>query len=158
MIFVTVGSQKFQFNRLLRKIDSLIEDEKLKSTEIFAQIGYSDYTPKYYEFKKFLDKSEFTRILHKSNVVITHGGTGSIINAIKNNKKVIALPRLSEYGEHVDNHQLEITSQFSESGIIVSVENENELDKALIDIHSRELTPYVSNTENVIRIVKEFIY
>ena len=27
MIFVTVGSQKFQFNRLLKKIDELIENK-----------------------------------------------------------------------------------------------------------------------------------
>lgn len=42
MIFVTLGSQKFQFNRLLQAVDKLQTDD-----EIFAQIGYSDYKPKH---------------------------------------------------------------------------------------------------------------
>ena len=45
MIFITVGSQKFQFNRLLEQIDLLIENKIIKE-EVFAQIGSSDYIPK----------------------------------------------------------------------------------------------------------------
>lgn len=56
--FVTVGSQKFQFNRLLEEVDRLVE-EKIKPDEVFAQIGYSTYEPRYYSYKKFLNKEEF---------------------------------------------------------------------------------------------------
>ena len=42
MIFITLGSQKFQFNRLLRAVDELIEKGVIDDT-VFAQIGYSDY-------------------------------------------------------------------------------------------------------------------
>ena len=44
MIFVTLGSQKFQFDRLLRKIDELI-DIGVITDEVFAQIGASTYIP-----------------------------------------------------------------------------------------------------------------
>lgn len=54
MIFVTLGSQKFQFNRLLQKIDELVKEEAIKE-EIFAQIGYSDYKPENYQYKDFLN-------------------------------------------------------------------------------------------------------
>ena len=50
MILITVGSQKFQFNRLLSKIDELIE-KKVITDKVFAQIGVSDYKPKNYEFQ-----------------------------------------------------------------------------------------------------------
>ena len=46
MIFVTLGSQKFQFNRLLKAVDELDTDD-----EIFAQIGYSNYKPQNYAYK-----------------------------------------------------------------------------------------------------------
>ena len=48
MIFITTGSQKFQFNRLLQKIDELVADGTIKD-KVFAQSGYSDYAPKNYE-------------------------------------------------------------------------------------------------------------
>lgn len=84
MIFITLGSQKFQFNRLLKSVDELIEgglDE-----EVFAQIGYSNYKPKNYKYKEFLDREEFSEVINCSDIVITHGGTGAIIGAVKKKK------------------------------------------------------------------------
>ena len=82
MIFVTVGSQKFQFNRLLEEIDNLIEKGVINEP-VFAQKGYCDYVPKKYEYKDFLTREEFKEIIGKSSIVVTHGGTGAIINAVK---------------------------------------------------------------------------
>ena len=121
MIFITLGSQKFQFNRLLKSVDELIEgglDE-----EVFAQIGYSNYKPKNYKYKEFLDREEFSEVINCSDIVITHGGTGAIIGAVKKRKKVIAVPRLAKYGEHVDDHQLQLVSQFRELDLIYSCED-----------------------------------
>lgn len=96
MIFVTLGSQKFQFNRLLKEIDILVK-EKIIKDDVFAQIGYSDYLPQNYQYKKFLNRDEFAEMEGKADVVITHGGTGAIIGAVKKGKKVIAFPRLAMY-------------------------------------------------------------
>ena len=128
--FVTVGSQKFQFNRLLEEVDRLVE-EKIKPDEVFAQIGYSTYEPRYYSYKKFLNKEEFLDLMFKSEIVITHGGTGSIINGVKQEKKVIGVPRTVEYGEHVDNHQFEIIEQFTNSNLIYGISDVKELEKSL---------------------------
>ena len=93
MIFITVGTQKFQFNRLLKEVDKLIEEKKI-TEEVFAQIGYSDYKPKNYRYKDFIDRDEYANIMKKCQKVITHGGTGAIVGAVKQEKKVIAIPRL----------------------------------------------------------------
>ena len=77
MIFITLGSQKFQFNRLLKAVDEL----NLKE-EIFAQIGYSDYIPKNFKYKRFMDRNEFSSYINKSDVIITHGGTGAIMGVL----------------------------------------------------------------------------
>ena len=58
MIFITLGSQKFQFNRLLRAADELIASGALQE-EVFAQTGYSDYQPQHYAFQPFLNREEY---------------------------------------------------------------------------------------------------
>ncbi|MDD6363055.1 MAG: glycosyltransferase [Lachnospiraceae bacterium] len=72
MIFVTLGSQKFQFNRLLEAIDSLITAGAI-TEEVFAQTGYSDYVPVHYDYRKFLDGTEFREKMKQADTVITHG-------------------------------------------------------------------------------------
>lgn len=151
MIFVTVGSQKFQFNRLLEAVDSLKTEEM-----IFAQIGYSDYKPKNYNYRKFLDRDEFIAVMSEADIVITHGGTGVIINAIKKGKKVIAAPRLKRYGEHIDDHQIQLLKQFKELDMIYVCED-GDLQKALKTVMKTTYKTYQSNTDKIIESLKEFI-
>ena len=88
-IFITLGSQKFQFNRLLKAVDELCEKGTIDAEDVFAQIGYSDYLPKNFSYKKFLDRDEFSNEMEKANIVITHGGTGAIIGAVKKVKRLL---------------------------------------------------------------------
>ena len=156
MIFVTLGSQKFQFNRLLIELDKLVEEEKI-CNDIFAQIGYSDYKPKNYEFKEFLDREQFAEFMDKCDTVITHGGTGAIVGAVKRDKKVIAVPRLAKFGEHVDDHQLQIIDQFTNMNFIVGVKDTNEIYEALELLKTIEFKKYISNTENIINEIEKYI-
>ncbi|ASW42425.1 PssE/Cps14G family polysaccharide biosynthesis glycosyltransferase [Clostridium isatidis] len=156
MIFVTVGSQKFQFNRLLVEIDRLIEEKKINE-EVFAQTGHSDYKPKNYKYKEFLDRDEFLRVMNKCDKVITHGGTGAIIGAVKQGKKVIAIPRLKKFGEHVDDHQLQIVSQFEKMNFIRRINDERELMNVVLEIENDNFRTYKSNTIAIIDSIEKFI-
>ncbi len=152
MIFVTLGSQKFQFDRLLQAVDELKTDE-----EIFAQIGYSNYEPQNYEYKKFLDRDEFENVMDKADIVITHGGTGAIIGAVKKGKKVIAVPRLKKYGEHVDDHQLQLVEQFKDLNLICACKNVDKLDEAVKIVQRTKYSCYQSNTFNIIQNIDNYI-
>lgn len=156
MIFVTVGSQRFQFNRLLKELDKLVEN-KVINEEIFAQIGYSDYKPKNYRYKEFLDRDEFSNIMDECDEVITHGGTGAIIGAVKKEKKVIAVPRLKKFGEHVDDHQLQIVGTFKKMGFIECVDSICNLKDAINNVKYFNGKKYVSNTKNIINSITSFI-
>jgi len=142
LIFIILGSQKFQFNRLLKEVDMLIEEGVIEE-EVFAQIGYSDYIPKNYNYEKFVDRENFNSIIDKSNIVITHGGTGAIVNSVKKKKKVIGVPRLAKYGE---------------ANLIYGINQCAELKKALEEIKVKEFTEYKSNTENIIACIEDFIF
>ncbi|MDK2586347.1 PssE/Cps14G family polysaccharide biosynthesis glycosyltransferase [Romboutsia sedimentorum] len=156
MIFITLGSQKFQFNRLLIEIDRLAEEGKI-SEKLFAQIGYSDYKPKNYDYKEFLNRDEFSQIMKNCEKVITHGGTGAIVGAIKQDKKVIAIPRLKKYEEHVDDHQIEITEMFESMNLIMAIDEVGMLENAMKKIASIELQEYESNTKKIIDSIEQFI-
>ena len=156
-IFITLGSQKFQFNRLLKAVDELCEKEIVDAAGVFAQIGYSDYLPRKYSYKKFLDRDEFSKEMGKADIVITHGGTGAIIGAVKKGKKVIAVPRLVKYGEHVDDHQLQLIKQFDELNLICPCRDTNKLSDALDTVQKASYNGYESNTSNIISSIEEYI-
>ena len=159
MIFVTVGSQKFQFNRLLEIIDELVKNTNINE-EIFAQTGYSDYQPKYFQYKNFLDREEFENWEKKADIIITHGGTGAIVGAVKNKKKVIAISRLARYGEHVDDHQKQIITEFNERNLIyglLDLKNYSELKAAIEYVKTHKFNTYISNTQTVINSIEKFI-
>ncbi len=157
MIFVTVGSQKFQFNRLLNKIDELIENKVIQE-EVYAQIGVSDYSPKNYTYERFMDKENFYQKLLDCDILITHGGTGTIVNAVKNGKRVIAVPRLAEFGEHVDDHQLQLINQFSEHyNYIVGCNDIDKLGEQISSIKDMDFQSYKSNTNRYIEELTNYI-
>lgn len=156
MVFITLGSQKFQFNRLLKAVDELIENGVL-TDGVFAQTGYSDYQPRNYKFKQFLDREEFAKYEAEAEIVITHGGTGAIIGAVKKGKKVIAVPRLSKYGEHVDDHQLQIIEQFKNQNLICGLDDCNQLIDGLAYVKNHEFSTYNSNTSTIIASIEEYI-
>ncbi|MEE1008108.1 MAG: PssE/Cps14G family polysaccharide biosynthesis glycosyltransferase [Agathobacter sp.] len=156
MIFITTGSQKFQFNRLLKKVDELIADGTIKD-KVFAQSGYSDYKPVNYEYKDFMSRDEFAKKMGESTIVITHGGTGAIIGAVKKGKKVIAVPRLAKFGEHVDDHQLQLLTQFDEMNIICSCYDIEDLAGYITKIDSMEFNSYKSNTQVIMDDIEQFL-
>ena len=156
MIFVTVGSQKFQFNRLLKEIDKLIEDKIIKE-DVYAQIGVSDYIPKNYKYTKFLTSDEFNKYLHNCDMVITHAGTGVIVNAVTLEKKVIAIPRLEKYKEHVDDHQIQLIDEFKELNFIEPCYKTEDLKIAIKNAKNKKYNKYVSNTDKIIESIEEFI-
>ena len=156
-IFITLGSQKFQFNRLLRAVDELCEKGTVDAEYVFAHIGYSDYLPKNFSYKKFLDRDEFSKEMGKADIVITHGGTGAIIGAVKKGKKVIAVPRRAQYGEHVDDHQLQLIKQFDDLNLICSCPDIGKLDVALDTVQRTSYNSYESNTSNIISSIEDYI-
>jgi UDP-N-acetylglucosamine transferase subunit ALG13 len=156
LIFVSVGSQKFQFNRLLKYLDELVKCNKVNE-KIVAQTGHSTYVPQNYEYSTFLNKSEYNKLIENCNLLITHGGTGNIINGLKRKKKVIAIPRLKEFNEHVDNHQNDIINEFSKMDLILTTSNINELEALIEKARNNNTESYKSNTDNFIELLDNYI-
>ena len=120
MIFVTVGSRPYPFDRLFQKIDELYEEGAL-SEEMFAQIGTSSYVPRHYLFADYISPKEFEKKIRDADIVISHGASGSIMKALDAGKKVVAVSRLEKYGEHVNDHQIQMIQAFAMNGYVLPV-------------------------------------
>lgn len=156
MIFITLGSQKFQFNRLLKAVDKLVANGTI-TDNVVAQIGYSDYKPQNFGYENFFDREMFAKIMDEAETVITHGGTGAIVGAVKKGKKVIAVPRLSKYGEHVDDHQLQLIEQFKNLNLICGCTDIECLGEALETVDKTQYKSYQGNAERIIENIESFI-
>lgn len=154
MIFVTLGTQKFQLNRLLVQLDELCEKGEIEE-DIYAQIGHSGYMPRNYNYTDFLNRDEFEEKITESTLVITHSGVGSITLAMQKGKPVIVFPRLSKYKEHVDDHQLEIAEAFSKKDYLLLCGEDDDLGEMIKKAGKLEFKRYVSSAEKVVGIVKE---
>lgn len=110
-----------------------------------------------YSYNNFLDREEFSVEMGKADIVITHGGTGAIIGAVKKGKKVIAVPRRAKYGEHVDDHQLQLVGQFKELDLICECDDTNELADAIEKVKYTKYAVYKSNTEQILNSIEKYI-
>ena len=152
MILVTLGTQKQSFTRLL----NLIEKSNIKD-EIIVQAGHTKYESKKMKILDFIDYQEMEKLIEKADLIITHGGTGSIVTPLKKGKKVIACPRLKKYREHVDDHQQQIVDIFSEVGYILKVDENSNLDDLIKEIKNKKMTKFISNTNNFLKQIQKEI-
>ena len=157
MILVTLGTQDKKFTRLLDSIQNLI-DKKVIKEKVIVQAGCtSDFKSKDMQIFDLIPMDEFDKLISECDILITHGGVGSIITGLKNEKKVIAAARLKKYGEHTNDHQLQIIENFAKEGYLLSLNDFEDLEKILKNIKSFEPKKYKSNTNKFIKIIEKEI-
>ena len=156
MIFVTLGTNDKSFIRLVQKIEELIISGVIEE-KVVVQAGFTQYKSEHMEIFDLIPVEEFSHLMKECSLLITHGGVGSIITGLKNNKKVIAVPRLKEFGEHVNDHQLQIIENFSDSGYILGAYSVDEVERVLGEVENFIPNTYISNTCNMIDLVRNKI-
>ena len=159
MIFVTVGSRNYPFDRLFIKLDELFDKGILKG-ELFAQIGTSTYKPRNFKYKNFISQEEFSELINKADIVVSHGASGSIMKALNAGKKVIAVTRLAKYGEHIDDHQIQNNEAFGANKYVIPVYEIEDLEKAFKSIEdgTADLIPLENKDPMaIINLIDNFI-
>lgn len=156
MIFVVLGTQKFQCNRLLRVVDELVENGTI-TEEVYAQRGHSDYTPQHYAYTDFMDKDSFEEKIGQCSLLITHSGVGTILSGIHHGKGVIVFPRLKKYGEHVDDHQLDIARAFGKKKLVLVCGEEDSLAEVIKQSADFDFQPYKSRRDKMLGIIRTFL-
>lgn len=156
MILVTLGTQDKSFTRLLDAIQKQIDLGNIKD-KVIVQVGCTKYKSKDMQILDLIPYDEFEKYIKECDLLITHGGVGSIITGLKNKKKVIAAARLAKYKEHTNDHQLQIIKNLSVSGYILPLDDFDKLDEVLISAKTFKPKAYKSNTDNMIKLISNYI-
>lgn len=121
-VLITLGTLDWKFERMLKMAEELVRERKIGGN-ISVQTGFTDYQSDLFKTYKYLRKEEYGEILRNASVIITHGGAGNLFEGIRLGKKIIAVARLVEKEEHIDNHQTELVGKLAREGYILAAEN-----------------------------------
>ncbi len=156
MILVSLGTQDKEFVRLLRDVEKAIEEGDIQE-EVVAQIGQTKFTSDKMKLVDFLNEAEFSALLKEARILITHGGVGTIIHAVNAQKPVIACARLAKYGEHHNDHQLQIIERFAKMGCLIPYYDGDSLKERLKEAEHFVPNGYQSNTSNFVNLLRSYL-
>jgi len=143
----------YGFDRLIQEMDKIAGriDE-----EVVMQIGETTYEPKNARYFRFASKEEMDGLYDDARVVVCHAGVGSILTALEHGKPVIAVPRREKYGEHIDDHQLDIAGEMEKEGRITVVHDVGELERTLNEV-STSFGAKVEKDGGLVRALKNYL-
>lgn len=144
MIFVTVGTT--EFNGLARAADELKTEDK-----VIIQNADGNYEPKNHKFFKYSEK--FDDYLKKADIVITHGGAGTLFKLLEMNKKVIAVPN----EERDDLHQRDLVNKLASEGYILPCKDPLQLQKCIKKVNDFVPKKYEAPKNDIIGEIKKLI-
>lgn len=156
LILVLLGTQDKSFHRLLDTIQLLIDNKTIQN-KVVVQAGTTKYQSKDMEIFDLIPTNELNELIKKANLIITHGGVGSIMECIRNNKVIIATPRLKQYNEHVNDHQIQIIEEFANKGYLIPLYDISLLKETLQKATSFKTKKYISNNEKFVKMIDQYI-
>lgn len=136
MIFVTVGTD-LPFDRMMRVVDQWVGETG--RSDVFAQIGETEWRPKHMAYSKFLEPPEFVQRFSTADAIVSHAGMGTILSALRYQKPILVMPRRASLGEQRNEHQLATARHLFELGKINVAFDDAELRRSLERI--AELSP-----------------
>lgn len=127
MILVALGTHQQPFERLLALAADLATVH-----EVIVQHGHSP-PPDWCDPARrvaFVDYEPLMELMGTAEAVICHAGVGTIMTVLSLGKIPVVVPRLARYGEHVDDHQVQIADAFAMRGLALVYES-GDLEEAL---------------------------
>ncbi|MEO1134558.1 MAG: glycosyltransferase [Cyanobacteria bacterium J06639_1] len=119
MILVTVGTEQFPFDRLMEWIDVLLEMNVFRE-DVVVQYGSSTVRPRDAVCHRLLPEADFKAVVREARVVIAHCGEGSLLTLSEAGVPFVLVPRSAQFGEHVDDHQLELACVLEDRGVPIA--------------------------------------
>jgi UDP-N-acetylglucosamine transferase subunit ALG13 len=157
-VFVVVGNARQPFRRLLDAVDDLAGTGLLSSSRVVLQTGHDrEFEAVHCDQRDFFPPREFDELMARADVVICHGGNGTLFDALRAGKRPVVMPRRRQYGEHVDDHQVDLVRAFaSERRVFAAYEPEG-LAEAVRQARRAPREPPSSTPSRMITLVEQAI-
>jgi UDP-N-acetylglucosamine transferase subunit ALG13 len=158
LIFVTIGNTTQGFRRLLEAVDLLAGKGMLGDEKIFLQTGSTlNVRPSYCEHKPFLPMDEFQQWVEKADLIICHGGCGTLLQTLQLGKVPVVMPRRKKYGEHVNDHQVQLVEALASEGRIIRAYDQEDLPEAIAEARRRNSQPVPQPPSQMLELVAKAI-
>jgi len=146
MLFVTVGTT--DFDGLIQTMDHLATkiDEK-----VIAQIGKGNYIPLHMDHFRYAPSLD--RYFSMARIVISHGGLGTVMEALQKGCKLIGVNNPDRY----DLHQVELLEALEEQGHLIWCRNMSLLAEALHKAEAQTFIPYNKPRCTIAEIIKDYL-
>ncbi len=160
MIFVTIGSavEGIEFTRLIKEMDEIAG---MIDEEVVMQIGTVPYEPKNAKYFRYTSYQENLSYFQKASLVIGHGGTGTILNALRFQVPIVVVPRRHDYGEHVDDHQVDLAQRLVANELIKVVYELEDLESAVKEMLERgkevDKGKTYAERDALVKTIKDFV-
>jgi UDP-N-acetylglucosamine transferase subunit ALG13 len=130
LILISLGTHQQPFSRAL----DLIEPLARSGETLVIQHGSTPPRPAMENatWVEYMPFDDLASTMTKASGVVCHAGIGTIMTALQRGHTPLVLPRQSMYGEHVDDHQLDIATHFAERGLVRCVAFETNLASLLV--------------------------
>jgi UDP-N-acetylglucosamine transferase subunit ALG13 len=155
MVLVLLGTWEASFTRPLIEIEKEIKSGNIKE-EVVVQSGATLFTSNFMTLQPFFSGKEIEDLCNRASYTICQAGVGSIMLGLRKGKKVISIPRLKKYNEHIDDHQLEILHVFATKHYILPWTDES-LVKVLEKLNSFIPSPYPFQEEKISDAILNFL-
>ena len=156
MILVALGTQDKEFYRLVKIIDNAIDKGIIKD-KVVVQLGSTKYESNNMELYDYISGDKLEKLIDKADLIVCHGGVGIITDSLKKGKKVFAMPRLSEFKEHRNNHQIQIVDKFEELGYIKKITSYDDFVKEYKNLNEFKPKKPVFDNTKILDLVSDFI-
>lgn len=156
MILVLVGTSDYNFKRLLDAVKREVDNGNIKD-KVIMQAGCNKIESDKIEVFDLIEKEKLDKLVKEADVIITHGGVGSILQALEYKKPVIAAAREKKYEEAANDHQHQIIDEFVERGFILKLDDFDKLDEVLNKAKTFKPKQYKSNNKNFVKVLDNYI-
>ena len=146
VIFVTVGTT--DFDALVSKMDELAPT---LDQEVVAQIGRGRYVPAHMEHVRFAPSLD--PFYDRARIVVTHGGLGTVMEALQRGIRTIGVSNPDRY----DRHQDDLLSTLTARGHMTWCRDLGDLARALGEIEERTFVPYERPPCRIAEVIRDYL-
>jgi beta-1,4-N-acetylglucosaminyltransferase len=139
--FVAVGNAHQPFARLLRAVTANVD---ILPRPILVQHGHTEFFHPECTAAGFVSQPDFDLAI-RSEIVIVHAGAGSVLQCLWAGRLPIVMPRLRQFGEHVDDHQVDLAEVLDQRGRVKRIDDAEGLRRALLWLRSNPPSTYKTN-------------
>lgn len=130
VILVTLGTHPQPMDRVVSAIDDLLERGVI-SDHVIIQSAAFGRIPRLAQAVGIADYETLAAWAQGADVIVTHGGPGSIMLALAAGRQPVVIPRRADQGEHVDDHQLRFARWLTKRRGLTLVEDMTTLGEAI---------------------------